>query len=127
MSQLLQPENLARLDAPSCKLGEGPTYDPRTDTAWWFDIIGRKLLEHRFRDSRTLVHDLPFMASALARIDDRQPRVGSNGVAPLRGTDRPQATPHSAHGHSLLIPVEEPGLPPGSNVGHSKGSALPNS
>ncbi|MET3793717.1 SMP-30/gluconolactonase/LRE family protein [Aquamicrobium terrae] len=72
MSQLLQPENLARLDAPSCKLGEGPTYDPRTDTAWWFDIIGRKLLEHRFRDSRTLVHDLPFMASALARIDDRR-------------------------------------------------------
>lgn len=72
MSPQLQPENLARLDAPSCALGEGPTYDRHTDTAWWFDIIGRKLLEHRFRDGCTRVHDLPFTASALARIDGQR-------------------------------------------------------
>ena len=22
-----------------CHLGEGPTYDAATDTAWWFDIV----------------------------------------------------------------------------------------
>ena len=29
----------------TCTLGEGPTYDPGTDTAFWFDIIGRQLHE----------------------------------------------------------------------------------
>ena len=28
-----------------CQLGEGPTYDPATDTAWWFDILERTLLQ----------------------------------------------------------------------------------
>ena len=28
-----------------CHLGEGPTYDPATDTAWWFDILERTLLQ----------------------------------------------------------------------------------
>ncbi|KQT46330.1 gluconolaconase [Aureimonas sp. Leaf454] len=63
------PPLLRALDAPRCELGEGATYDPRTDTAWWFDILGRTLLEHRFADGTTIVHGLPFMASALARID----------------------------------------------------------
>ena len=27
-----------------CHLGEGPTYDATTDTAWWFDIVERRLL-----------------------------------------------------------------------------------
>jgi len=52
-----------------CHLGEGPTYDASTDTAWWFDIRERRLFEHRFASAATLVHDLPRMASALARID----------------------------------------------------------
>jgi len=52
-----------------CHLGEGPTYDATTDTAWWFDIRERRLFEHRFADGRTIVHRLPRMASALARID----------------------------------------------------------
>ena len=57
-------EDEARIlhDAPLA-LGEGATYFPQTDTAWWFDIVGRKLLEHRFADATTTVHDLPFMAS----------------------------------------------------------------
>ncbi|VIO79343.1 6-deoxy-6-sulfogluconolactonase [Bradyrhizobium ivorense] len=58
------------LSAERCHLGEGPTYDGSTDTAWWFDIRERRLFEHRFADGRTLVHELPKMASALARIDD---------------------------------------------------------
>lgn len=52
-----------------CNLGEGPTYDAATDTIYWFDILGRRLLEKAFPDGPTLVHDLPLMASALFRID----------------------------------------------------------
>ncbi len=26
-------------------LGEGPTYDPDTDTVWWFNILGKELHE----------------------------------------------------------------------------------
>lgn len=37
------------LDAVDCQLGEGPTYDPATDTAFWFDIKGQKLHELHLR------------------------------------------------------------------------------
>lgn len=57
------------LSEERCHLGEGPTYDAATDTAWWFDIRERRLFEHRFADGRTVVHAMPNMASALARID----------------------------------------------------------
>lgn len=57
------------LNETPCTLGEGPTYDPHTNTAWWFDVLGRKLFEHRFDDAQTIVRELPFVASALARID----------------------------------------------------------
>ncbi|KJC61650.1 gluconolaconase [Bradyrhizobium sp. LTSPM299] len=57
------------LSSERCHLGEGPTYDAATDTAWWFDIRERRLFEHRFADGRTVIHALPKMASALARID----------------------------------------------------------
>lgn len=60
------------LSAERCHLGEGPTYDAATDTAWWFDIRERRLFEHRFADGRTVIHGLPNMASALARIDDER-------------------------------------------------------
>ena len=64
----------------ACKLGEGPTYDPATGTLWWFDIVERKLLEKQMPDGATVIHDLPFMASALATIDaDRQLVVGDDG------------------------------------------------
>jgi sugar lactone lactonase len=49
-----------------CELGEGPTYDPATDTLWWFDIVGRRLLEYPFPNGPTKTHELPLMASALA-------------------------------------------------------------
>jgi sugar lactone lactonase len=60
------------LSTERCHLGEGPTYDAATDTAWWFDIRERRLFEHRFADGRTVIHALPNMASALARIDDER-------------------------------------------------------
>jgi sugar lactone lactonase len=65
----------------SCHLGEGPTYDPATDTLWWFDIAESKLLEQPLSGGETRVHDLPFMASALAIVDeDRQLVLAENGL-----------------------------------------------
>lgn len=54
------------LDEHRLTLGEGPGYDPATGTAWWFDISERRLFTHRFSEGRTVVHDLPFAASAMA-------------------------------------------------------------
>jgi sugar lactone lactonase YvrE len=55
-----------------CHLGEGPSYDAARDTAWWFDILERRLYEVPLAGGRVTVHDLPFMASALAMVDDRR-------------------------------------------------------
>lgn len=59
----------------ACFLGEGPTYDPATDTLWWFDIVEKKLLERRVSGGPTIVHHLPVMASALAVIDEARQLV----------------------------------------------------
>ena len=67
--ELIEEVPTSVLSAERCHLGEGPTYDAATDTAWWFDIRERRLFEHRFADGRTVIHALPNMASALARID----------------------------------------------------------
>ena len=65
----------------ACHLGEGPTYDPQSDTLFWFDIRGKKLLEKRMPDGAVKVHDLPFMASALGVIDaERQLLVTETGL-----------------------------------------------
>lgn len=64
-----------------CQLGEGPSFDARTDTLYWFDIVGRRLLEKRFPDGETIVHALPFMASVVAAIDgERQLIAGDDGL-----------------------------------------------
>jgi sugar lactone lactonase YvrE len=52
-----------------CELGEGPSYDPDADIAWWVDITGKTLFEHRFADASTHLHPLPRMASVATRID----------------------------------------------------------
>lgn len=64
-----------------CALGEGPTYDPLTQSVFWFDIHGRKLLERRWAGGDTVVHDLPEMASALGVVDaERQVLVTETGI-----------------------------------------------
>lgn len=69
------------LDAPRCHLGEGPTYDPATDTAWWFDILERRLYEADLASGAVTTHILPVMASALAFLDDgRQLLVAEDGL-----------------------------------------------
>ena len=55
-----------------CELGEGPSYDELTGALFWFDIVGRRLLEKRDGSDETIEHALPFMASAIAPIDDRR-------------------------------------------------------
>lgn len=63
------------------ELGEGPTFDVTSQTLFWFDITGKRLLEQRGGDGRFTAHDLPFMASALASIDgDRQLVVAEDGL-----------------------------------------------
>jgi sugar lactone lactonase YvrE len=53
----------------ACHLGEGPSFDPHTRTLWWFDIAERRLFEHDLQEGSSKIHELPRMASALARID----------------------------------------------------------
>lgn len=60
------------LSHTQCELGEGPSYDPTTDTLWWLDILGRKLIEYRFADRSEIAHDLPLLASAIAIVDERR-------------------------------------------------------
>jgi sugar lactone lactonase len=64
-----------------CHLGEGPTYDAATDTAWWFDIVERRLFEARLGTGQITIHSLSVMGSALGRIDaHRQLLVADDGL-----------------------------------------------
>ncbi len=64
-----------------CHLGEGPTYDLATDTAWWFDILEARLFEVHVGSGRVRSHALGRMASALARVDaERQLIVTEDGL-----------------------------------------------
>src|SRR3954469_6987545 len=64
-----------------CQLGEGPTYDAASDTAWWFDIVERRLFEARLDTGRITIHSLGVMGSALGRIDaHRQLLVADDGL-----------------------------------------------
>ena len=78
--------NVSVLCGTACVLGEGPSYDRHTDTLWWFDISDRKLLEWRFADAKPIVHELPFMASVLARIDDNQQLIAADDGLYIRET-----------------------------------------
>jgi sugar lactone lactonase YvrE len=71
----------AVLCSERCHLGEGPTYDAATDTAWWFDIVERRLFEARLDTGRITIHSLGVMGSALGRIDaHRQLLVADDGL-----------------------------------------------
>ncbi|WP_082653357.1 SMP-30/gluconolactonase/LRE family protein [Aureimonas sp. AU22] len=84
------------LDAPACHLGEGPTYDPATDTAWWFDIVGRKLFEKHSASTEVRVHELPLMASQLCVVDDRTQLLATEKGLYVRDVASGALTPHTA-------------------------------
>jgi sugar lactone lactonase len=69
-----------------CHLGEGPTYDAMTDTAWWFDIVERKLFEARLGTGQITVHSLDVMVSALGRIDARRQLLVADDGLYIRDT-----------------------------------------
>src|SRR5215471_8057501 len=69
------------LSAERCHLGEGPTYDAASDTAWWFDILEGRLFEAHLASGEIRIHRLGKMASALARIDaERQLVAAEDGL-----------------------------------------------
>ena len=69
------------LDHTKSELGEGPTYDPVQQIAWWFDIEGRVLFEHDFKIGKTRRHKLPFKASMLGVVsEDTQLVAAENGL-----------------------------------------------
>jgi sugar lactone lactonase YvrE len=72
--------------ADRCHLGEGPTYDAASDTAWWFDILDRRLFEARLGTGTIVTHELPVMASALAYIDDARQLVAAEDGLYVRTT-----------------------------------------
>jgi sugar lactone lactonase len=81
MSGEMEEVQTTVLCSERCHLGEGPTYDAATDTAWWFDIVERRLFEARLDTGRITIHSLDVMGSALARIDaHRQLLVADDGL-----------------------------------------------
>ena len=65
----------------ACELGEGPTYDPASGKAFWFDIKGRTLHELHLDSMAKAEHALPFLGSVLAVIDaERQLIVSDQGL-----------------------------------------------
>lgn len=84
--------------APACELGEGPTYDPHTGTAWWFDITGRNLLEYGLETGLVQAHPLPVMGSVLARVDGNRQVIASDYGLQLRDV--------RTGGLELITPIE---------------------
>lgn len=68
------------------ELGEGPTFDPATGTAWWFNIKGKELHALHLESDRKTVHPLPFMGSVMAIIDPEQQLIASDQGLFIRNT-----------------------------------------
>ncbi|PWK63176.1 SMP-30/gluconolactonase/LRE family protein [Aminobacter sp. AP02] len=82
------------LSDEACELGEGPTYDPATDTLFWFDILANRMLEKKLAGGATKVHQFSERASALATIDgERQLLLTETGLH-IRDAATGKLTPH---------------------------------
>ena len=82
------------LSDEACELGEGPTYDPATDTLYWFDILSNRMLEKKLSGGATRAHQLGERASALATIDgERQLLLTATGLH-IRDAATGKLTPH---------------------------------
>jgi sugar lactone lactonase YvrE len=78
------------------ELGEGPSYDPSTDTVYWFNILGRQLHEKHLPTGRKNVHALPLMASVIVRIDDGRQLLATEDGLFIRNRASGALTPHAA-------------------------------
>jgi sugar lactone lactonase YvrE len=65
------------LDSTQLLLGEGPSFDPITNSIWWLNILGKELHELDPATGKKTVIALPFKASVVARIDDKQQLLAS--------------------------------------------------
>ena len=77
------------------ELGEGPTFDPATGTAWWFNIKGRELHELHLESGRKQAHPLPFMGSVLAAIDPLRQLIASDQGLFIRDTRTGELSLHA--------------------------------
>lgn len=77
-----------------CQLGEGPSYDPGTDTLFWFDIVNGKLLEKPLAGALK-IHDLGVMASAIAVIDDARQLIATEIGLQVRDVATGRLTLHT--------------------------------
>jgi sugar lactone lactonase YvrE len=80
----------------SLELGEGPTFDPATGTAWWFNIKGRELHELHLESGRKTLHVLPFMGSVLAVIDPLRQLIASDRGLFIRDAKTGELTAYAA-------------------------------
>lgn len=78
-----------------CQLGEGPSYDPATDTLYWFDIVNGQLLEKRLSGGAVKIHELHQMASAIAVIDDRRQLIATETGLHVRDVVTGKLTLHT--------------------------------
>ncbi|MEQ8305347.1 MAG: SMP-30/gluconolactonase/LRE family protein [Hoeflea sp.] len=104
------------VEAPACMLGEGPTFDPHTGTAWWFDILGKILFEHVLVTGAIRQHPLPAMGSVLARVDADRQIVATEAGLYLRQT--------GTGAMELVTPIEADAAATRSNDGrvHQSGA-----
>ncbi|WP_176477918.1 SMP-30/gluconolactonase/LRE family protein [Mesorhizobium sp. WSM3862] len=77
-----------------CQLGEGPSYDPGTETLFWFDIVDGKLLEKPLAGALK-IHDLGVMASAIAVIDDARQLIATEIGLQVRDVATGKLTLHT--------------------------------
>ncbi|MCT2576096.1 MULTISPECIES: SMP-30/gluconolactonase/LRE family protein [unclassified Mesorhizobium] len=77
-----------------CQLGEGPSYDPGTETLFWFDIVNGKLLEKPLAGALK-IHDLGVMASAIAVIDDARQLIATEIGLQVRDVATGRLTLHT--------------------------------
>ncbi|WP_292176107.1 SMP-30/gluconolactonase/LRE family protein [Mesorhizobium sp.] len=77
-----------------CQLGEGPSYDPATETLFWFDIVNGKLLEKPLAGALK-IHDLGVMASAIAVIDDARQLIATEIGLQVRDVATGKSTLHT--------------------------------
>jgi sugar lactone lactonase YvrE len=101
--------NVGFLDHTKCELGEGPTFDPVQNKAWWFNIVGKALFEHDFSNGQTSRLALPFMASMLAVIDERTQLIAAEDGIYVRNM--------ASNELSLHLPLEAHNMITRSNDG----------
>ncbi|MGX5665305.1 SMP-30/gluconolactonase/LRE family protein [Rhizobium daejeonense] len=75
------------------ELGEGPVYDRESDTLWWFDILGKALWSLELATNTATRHDLPFMGSVLAIIDENRQLIAGDAGLFLRDRASGELTP----------------------------------